>query len=182
MVIRDQEGEPWAVESAVAAFQCESAALSKGNTCYQASIRPQPLQPLPMVNLEETLRTQDYRPQLAKGYKKFKPAAWLFPPPPRQTSYVFHRIKPSLTARCPVTCNQKIIHWKRHYSKDCLQPGQKDPYWMTLIYIKIKMMCREKPMPPKRLQPLFQTDPAGITTKVTPEPLHRTGRELRDPT
>ena len=26
---------------------------------------------------------------------------------------------------------------------------------------------RRKPMPPKRLQPLLQTDPAGITTEVT---------------
>ena len=98
------------MESAVVAFQGESAALSKGNTCYQAVIRLQPLQPLPMVNLEETLRTQNYRTQLAKGYKKSKPATWLFPLPPRQTSYVFHRIKPSLTVRCPVTCNQRIIH------------------------------------------------------------------------
>ena len=39
---------------------------------------------------------------------------------------------------------------------------------MTQIYIKIKMMCREKPMPPKRLQPLLQTDPAGIDTKTRP--------------
>ena len=44
------------------------------------------------------------------------------------------------------------------------------------------MICREKHMPPKRLQPLLQTDPAGIITKVTPEPLNRTGRELHDPT
>ena len=64
----------------------------------------------PVVNLEETLRMQDYRPQLAKGYKKSKPAAWLFLPPPWQTSYVFHWIKPPLTVRCPVTCNQRTIH------------------------------------------------------------------------
>lgn len=34
---------------------------------------------------------------------------------------------------------------------------------------------QRKPMPPKRLQPLLQTDPAGITTKVTLGPLNRTG-------
>ena len=38
-----------------------------------------------------------------------------------------------------------------------------------------------KPTPPKRLQPLLQTDPVGITTKVTLGPLNKTRRELRDP-
>ena len=33
-----------------------------------------------------------------------------FPAPTPTTSHVFNWIKPSLTARCPVTCNQRIIH------------------------------------------------------------------------
>ena len=35
---------------------------------------------------------------------------------------------------------------------------------------------------PKEITATHQTDPAGIITKVTPEPLNRTGRELHDPT
>ena len=40
-------------------------------------LKLQPLQPLPIVNLEETLRMQDYRPQLAKVYKIWLNESWL---------------------------------------------------------------------------------------------------------
>ena len=41
--------------------------------------------------------------------------------------------------------------------------------------------AERKHTPPKRLQPLLQTDPVAITTKVTLGPLNNTGQELRDP-
>ena len=114
MVIHDEEGKAWDMESAIATLQCESAGLRKRNACHLGFIQLQPLQPLPVVNPEETLRIQGDRPRLAKVPRDLQPEGYTF--------------------------------WKDN-SKDCLQPGQKDPYQMTRIYITIKMMCRENPGP-----------------------------------
>lgn len=70
------------MESAIAALQCEPVCLEKGEcTCHLAVIRLEPLQPLPVMNLEETLRMQDYRPQTAKIYKidSKSPDSCIFP-------------------------------------------------------------------------------------------------------
>ena len=56
------------MESTIAALQWSQCALRKGYAMPLAVLRLQPLYPLPVVNLEETLRKQDDRPPLAKIY------------------------------------------------------------------------------------------------------------------
>ena len=80
MVIHDQEQKTREMESANGALQCEPVNPEKGNACHLAVLRLQPLQPLPMVNLEETEK-QDYRPQLDKINKLdlMNPDSCIFP-------------------------------------------------------------------------------------------------------
>ena len=54
MNIHDQKLKTREMESANGALQCEPVNPEKGNACHLAVLRLQPLQPLPMVNLEET--------------------------------------------------------------------------------------------------------------------------------
>ena len=70
------------MESAVVAVQCASAGPEKGEYLPPGLHSTAATPTTPYGEPRETLRLQDYRPQLPKGYKKSKPAAWLFPPPP----------------------------------------------------------------------------------------------------
>ena len=69
MVIHDQEGRPERRSQRLQPFHGSQGALGKGNACLLAVLRWQPLQLLPVVNLKETLRKQNDRPQVAKMYK-----------------------------------------------------------------------------------------------------------------
>ena len=64
-----ERGRPEKWNQQLQLFSVSQCALRKGNACHLAVIRLQPLQPLPVVKLEGTLRMQDYRPQIAKIYK-----------------------------------------------------------------------------------------------------------------
>ena len=83
--------------------------------------------------------------------------------------------------RCLVTCNRRITY----SGKDIIQRTITNLDRRTLIddtdLHQDKDDVQKKPMPPKRLQPLLQTDPAGITTKVTPEPLIEQGENSMTP-
>ena len=80
MVIHELEGKAWGMESTIAALQWSQCALRKGYAMPLAVLRLQPLQPLPMVNLEET-EEADYRPQLDKINKLdlMNPDSCIFP-------------------------------------------------------------------------------------------------------
>ena len=81
MSFMTERGRPEKWNQQLQLFSVSQCALRKGNACHLAVIRLQPLQPLPVVKLEGTLRMQDYRPQIAKIYKidSMNPDSGIFP-------------------------------------------------------------------------------------------------------
>ena len=105
-----------------------------------------------------------------------------FPAPTPTTSHVFNWIKPSLTARCPVTCNQRIIHSE----KDIIQRTISNLDRRTLIddtdLHQDKDDVQRKTHAPKEITATPPNRSSRNNHKSHARAPYRTGRELHDPT